>query len=115
MKKEVENKRQRDGVALRSSKRCLVAMAAPSLRSPWERLNPVAARLCPWARERERMRGGKKKREKKNSNRTASLARGVWADLEKCWACAYSLSFFHCLSLLFPHFISLSLTLSIDF
>lgn len=24
-------------------------MAAPYLRSPWERLNPVAARLCPEA------------------------------------------------------------------
>lgn len=46
---DMKVERQRNGVALRSSKRCLVAMAAPSLQSPWEQLNPVAARLCPWA------------------------------------------------------------------
>lgn len=97
--------RQRGGAALRSSKRCLVAMAAPSFWSPWERQNPVAARLCPWARGREgergreRMEGGKK-----NSNRTASLAGGVWADLENVWrVLILSLS----LSLLFLLFIRL--------
>lgn len=58
-------KRQRNGVALRSSKRCLVAMAAPSLQSPWEQLNPVAARLCPWASEGEnKRRGGGRRRRK---------------------------------------------------
>lgn len=46
-------------------------------------------------------------REKKNSNRTASLARGVWADLENVGrVLILSLSF--TISRSFPRFISLS-------
>lgn len=44
-KTEVEKGSHVDGVALCSSKRSIVAMAAPFLPSPWEQLNPVAALL----------------------------------------------------------------------
>lgn len=63
-----DEERRRDRAALRSSKRCFVAMAAPYLWSPWERLNPVAARLCPKARggERDRERMGERETEREN-------------------------------------------------
>lgn len=113
-----DEERRRDTAALRSSKRCPVAMAAPYLWSPWERLNPVAARLCPEARERERKRkwegGGELEREK-NSNRTASLAWGIGADLENVGRVLISLSLSFTVSLLYSLTLSLSLTLSIDF
>lgn len=58
--------------------------------------------------------GGELEREK-NSNRTASLAWGIGADLENVGRVLISLSLSFTVSLLYSLTLSLSLTLSIDF